>query len=185
MTSRVPSLTEISFETAIEFTETWLEQVAEGTLTEEEIWADLTTLLSHREGVRGFFVCFLTGNSPLADAPPFIFLQAFAAMAEPHLSSILVKNLAMSTAMVLTHYRNGHTVEQEGSQRVQHRSFYLLQALDAFEVESLHRERWALLEALEQNTGDYQKFLDRWGYDGEQRGAIQEVIQALTERNGV
>jgi hypothetical protein len=172
-------LNNLSFQEAIAFTQQWLQQIEKSALTDAQILADMTKLLSYANGVRGFFVAYLTGESPLADNVPAIFLDAFRATASS-ISSILVKNVAMSTAMEITHGRNNDPDQQAGSQRVQRRSIQLLRSLlrepqnNAFE-----QERLQLLEAIQTQKGEYANFLDRWNYDAEQRQAIHATAAAL------
>ncbi|QCS51076.1 hypothetical protein FEK30_16315 (plasmid) [Picosynechococcus sp. PCC 11901] len=173
----VTDLNALSFPEAIAFTQTWLEQVESQKLTDTEILAQMQALLSHRDGVRGFFVSYLTGNSPLADQPPGIFLDGFTQVAE-HIYEILVKNVAMSTAMAIAHRRNGDFNQQQGSERVKTRSLNLLKQLEQRNV-IFRNERLRLLQTLEAGSGDYQDFLARWQYDPEQCEAIRRSLQRI------
>ena len=164
----------LSFEQAIEQSQAWLDQVVQGDVPNDRIPTDLVTLLSTVNGVRGFFVTFLSGDCPLADEipPPF---QAGFTQAIDRISEIVIKNLAMSTAMILTHDRQGDEALKAGSQTVQRRSLQLVSLL--LELTPLQRERDELLNSLKTETGTYQAFLDRWGYDGAQRQAIQGILE--------
>ncbi|AMA10758.1 hypothetical protein [Picosynechococcus sp. PCC 73109] len=173
----VTDLNALSFPEAIAFTQTWLEEVENKQLADAEILAQMQALLSHRDGVRGFFVSYLTGNSPLADQPPAIFLDGFTQTAE-HIYEILVKNVAMSTAMAIAHRRNGDFNQQQGSERVKKRSLNLLKQLEQRNV-IFKNERLRLLQTLEAGSGDYQDFLQRWQYDPEQCDAIRRSLQLI------
>ena len=166
---------DLSFEQAIDLTQAWLEQVALGSITPEKIPTDLTHILRTEQGVRGFFVTFLTGHSPLADDLPPALVQGFV-LAIDSISSILVKNLAMSTGMMLTHDRNGDDIQKAGSHKVQQRSLRLIQVLSNFGLPPLQQHCEELLNSLKTGIGSYQSFLDRWGYDDEQRQAMQTIL---------
>ena len=166
---------DLSFEQAIDLTQAWLEQVALGSIAPEQIPTDLTHILRTEQGVRGFFVTFLTGDSPLADDLPPALVQGFV-LAIDSISSILVKNLAMSTGMILTHDRNGDDAQKAGSHQVQQRSLRLIQVLSNFGLPPLQQHCEELLNSLKTGIGSYQSFLDRWGYDDEQRQAMQTIL---------
>ncbi len=168
----------LSFEQAIEVTHSWLEQVALGAIAPDQIPTDLTRILETEQGVRGFFVTFLTGDSPLADDFPPALIQGFVQSIDS-ISSILVKNLAMSTGMILTHDRNGDHSQKAGSQKVQQRSLRLIQVLLAFGLPPLQQNCEELLNSLKTGSGSYQTFLDRWGYDAEQRQAMQSILEMV------
>lgn len=169
---------DLSFEQAIDLTQAWLEQVAIGSIAPEQIPTDLTHILQTEQGVRGFFVTFLTGDSPLADDLPPALVQGFV-LAIDSISSILVKNLAMSTGMMLTHDRNGDDIQKAGSHKVQQRSLRLIQVLLDFGLPVLQQHCEELLNSLKTGTGSYQSFLDRWGYDDEQRQAMQTILEMV------
>lgn len=177
-------LTSLSFSEAIAFTQTWLarleSELEKNELNDSQILTDLAQLLSHSNGVRGFFVAYLTGESPLTDQPPAIFLEGFRSHSV-QVSSILVKNLAMSTAMAIAHQRNNDPEQQMESAKVQRRSLQLLKNLCATTTKnSFEQERLALLTALQTKTGEYATFLLRWQYDDEQCHAIQKILESIT-----
>ncbi|MEB3225253.1 MAG: hypothetical protein VKJ86_05555 [Synechococcus sp.] len=176
--ANVTHLQSLSFQGAIAFTQTWLEQVEAQALSDAEILGQMQALLSHRDGVRGFFVAYLTGNSPLADQVPEIFLDGFTQVAE-HIYEILVKNVAMSTAMAIAHRRNGDFTQQQGSERVKTCSLNLLHQLEQRDLVVFTNERLRLLQTLEAGSGDYQDFLARWQYDPEQCEAIRVSLQSI------
>ncbi len=135
----------------------------------------IAALLQTANGARGFFVTFLTGDYPLADAPSPGVIQALRS-APAMVVDLMTKNLAMSTAMELTHQAKGDADQAAGSARVQARSRTLIAAL---QLPELQTELQQLLDSTTTNTGEYQEFLARWGYDAEQRQAIQQVVAAI------
>jgi lysyl-tRNA synthetase class II len=90
---------------------------------------------------------------------------------------LTVKNLAMSTAMCVLHNRNQEANLLDGSLRVQSRSLDLLRQLDS-KLVKVRLEK--LLSGLE-GHGDDQQFLEKWGYDAEQRNNIKEIIMSVSE----
>ena len=91
---------------------------------------------------------------------------------------LTVRNLAMSTAMAMHHQRAGDMAQQAGSKRVTSRCTELLRLL---EPQSVKTRLEQLLEAVEHNRGEDVAFLNRWGYDDEQKHAITASIEAIAE----
>jgi hypothetical protein len=83
----------------------------------------------------------------------------------------------MSTAMVLHHQRSADDAQQAGSERVQTRCTELLRLL---EPEAVKERLEILLEATD-GRGEDVAFLDRWGYDAEQKAAIADAVLAVAE----
>ncbi len=167
--------TPLSFEQAIGFSQDLLTRWQAQQLVAAEAQAALAQLLSSTQGARGFFVALLTGDSQLADQPPPELLAALQA-APDSATELLVKNLAMSTAMAITHQRNGDQTQVQGSQRVARRTAHLLQQLCSPTLASLLQ---AMLASAQSQTGPYADFLKRWGYDAEQHQAIADAIAAV------
>ena len=84
---------------------------------------------------------------------------------------LTVKNLAMSSAMIITH-RNNKDPQEIQSKRIKIRCIELLKLLDSTQVK---KRLDVLLEATKGNGADL-KFLNRWGYNDEQIKAISESI---------
>lgn len=143
-------------------------------MTAPEIATHLQEVFRSPEGVRGFFVVFLTEDI-FGETCPETLLQALADHG-PQIAATLVKNLAMSTAMIVHHDRQGDALQKAGSMQVQQRSAQLLQTLEQRGVPAFHQERSALLASLETGSGSYSAFLDRWGYDRDQRQAMQTAL---------
>lgn len=135
-------------------------------------------LVATLNGARGFFVVYLTDEGCLADRPYRGILAGLATVPDI-VGDLLVKNLAMSTAMGIHHQRQGDAAIALKSQRVSCRSADLIHWLQFPDSRSQLTE---LLATLTQGEGSYQEFLERWGYDGEQKAAIAQVVQPLLER---
>ena len=159
----------ITFEEAIAYTETLL---ARKDLDDAQLQSEITNLVKTSNGARGFFVCFLTGEWELADNPSPAIIQSL--QAEPDaIAELLVKNLAMSTAMAITHRRNGRPDQADDSDRVAKRTDLLIEKVDLPEVRAIVSQ---MLNSATTNTGDYAAFLEKWGYDDEQKQAIANVL---------
>jgi hypothetical protein len=164
----------LTFEQAIALTQELLAQMPD--IPEPELQATITHLVSTQNGARGFFVTYLTDDRPFADQPSAAVVQALQTSPEI-VSELLVKNLAMSASMAIAHRRNGKEEMAQGSERVQRRSENLVQQLQMPEV----MEKAAQCQAsAASGTGEYQEFLDRWGYDAEQRQKIADVMGIVT-----
>jgi hypothetical protein len=163
----------ITFEDAIAQTQALLEQVENQTITNRDLEQALTALVSSENGARGFFVTYLPDERSLADQPSPEVLAALQS-SPAIVTELLVKNLAMSTAMGVYHRRNQDEGNAQGSDRVQVRTLGLMQRLS---LPDLRHKARALLTSACAGSGEYQAFLDRWGYDPGQRQTIQQILE--------
>ncbi len=170
---------DVTFEQAIALTQSLLSQMEQGHIPESDILATIQKLVSTLAGGRGFFVSYLTDDRPFADRPSAAVLAALATSPDI-VSELLVKNLAMSSAMVLTHRRRDDETMAKQSERVRERSRQLIISLG---LPELAEKLAQLLVAAQTGEGIYQSFLNRWNYDPEQREAIAEAIAACTNMN--
>ncbi|MFZ9149498.1 MAG: hypothetical protein ACO28M_08400 [Vulcanococcus sp.] len=173
--SDAPSL-EPTFQQAMEITAQWLALWENGELSDEVMADRVGELVASRDGARGFFVVSLAGDSPLMDRLPDPVVMALR-QAGAGVVDLSARNLAMSTAMVLHHQRSADDAQQAGSERVQTRCTELLRLL---EPEAVKERLEILLEATD-GRGEDVAFLDRWGYDAEQKAAIADAVLAVAE----
>jgi hypothetical protein len=160
---------DLSFEQAIALTQ----ELLDSNPPEELLESAIAGLIQTMNGSRGFFVTFLTGDSSLADQPTASILKALRSNPDA-IADLMVKNIAMPTAMMITHQRNGNPDLIASSQLTQKRSIHLVQQLNLNEITILLN---ALKATLQNQSTHYQSFLDRWGYDEEQRLAIEQAIE--------
>lgn len=165
----------ISFEDAITLTQSLLVEMEQETLSESEIEQTIAALAASENGARGFFVTYLTDVRSLADHPSSAIVQGLRSSPEI-VSELLVKNLAMSAAMILTHTRNQNPEMAQGSERVQRRTIHLINLVKLAIVET---KLQTLSESITTGTGVYQSFLKRWGYDADQQNAIDQALQQV------
>ncbi|MXW39941.1 MAG: hypothetical protein F4Z75_02050 [Synechococcus sp. SB0668_bin_15] len=163
----------LSFTEAINRTERWLGQWQAGSMTTEALAQQLEGLLPSADGRRGFFVVALAGPSPLLDEPPAPVVEQLHRGGKV-VVDLVVRNLAMGTAMALAHQRQGHGEQAQGSLQVQRRAQALLAQLDPLAV----RQRLDQLLAATGGHGADVAFLKRWNYDAAQRQAIAKVASA-------
>ncbi|WP_216912988.1 MULTISPECIES: hypothetical protein [unclassified Synechococcus] len=172
-----------SFPQAMEIAAQWIGLWEAGELSDEVLADRVGELVASRDGARGFFVVGLTGEAPLLDRLPEPLVVALR-QAGPGVVDLTARNLAMSTAMVLHHRRSGDREHQAGSERVQLRSTELLRQLEPVAVKQrLETLLAAAAEdgATEAVVAEDRAFLDRWGYDAEQRQAIAAAIEAVAD----
>ena len=170
------SIPQPTFQQAMEITAQWLGLWENGELSDEVLSDRVAEMVASRDGARGFFVVSLAGDYPLMDRLPDPLVLALR-QAGAGVVDLSVRNLAMSTAMVLHHQRSGDAGQQAGSERVQLRCTELLRLLEPSAV----KDR---LETLLEGTagrGEDVAFLDRWGYDAEQKAAIADAVEAVAE----
>jgi hypothetical protein len=175
-----------SFAEALEIAGQWIGLWEAGELSDEVLADRVGELVASRDGARGFFVVALAGDAPLMDRLPEPLVLQLRLAGEP-VVDLMVRNLAMSTAMVLTHGRSGDLAQQAASERVQSRSQELLRQLDPLAVKQRLEPLLAATHEpgaqagrapAEAVTAD-RAFLERWGYDSQQKQAIQAAILAL------
>jgi len=167
---------EPSFAQAMEIANQWLALWEAGELSDEVLADRVSELVASRDGARGFFVVSLAGDSPLMDRLPDSVALVLRAGGDG-VVDLSVRNLAMSTAMALQHKRSGDGAMQAGSERVQSRSTELLRLLEP----ALVKQRLETLLEATAGRGEDVAFLDRWGYDAEQRMAITAALLAVAE----
>lgn len=164
----------ISFEEAINLTENFIQNLA--TLDEENQENIVKSLVASENGARGFFVTYLTSALPTVDNVSRGIIDGLKSSPQI-VSELLVKNLAMSTAMAITHQRNNDLDMAKSSQTVTKRTKVLINELKLVEVEQKLAE---MKETINNNEGIYQQFLTRWGYDEEQKKAILNSVNNPT-----
>ncbi|ACK69135.1 conserved hypothetical protein [Gloeothece citriformis PCC 7424] len=176
-TLQIPS--SVTFEEAIHLTQELLEQIPLKQLTEEQIYTLVKDLVNNLNGARGFFVVYLTDEYSL---DPSVYRAVISALkTSPEiLSQLLTKNLAMSTAMAITHTRNNDLQMAQQSKNVQQRTAQLIEDL---QLPNLFEELKKLHQTIENQEGSYQSFLDKWKYDAEQRQAIHQIVSKTIEGN--
>ncbi|CAN1212014.1 HEAT repeat domain-containing protein [Tumidithrix helvetica PCC 7403] len=162
-------MTNMTFEAAIAYTETLR---VRKDLEASQLKSEVEALIKTSNGARGFFVSFLTSTWELADNPSPAIIQAL--QSEPKaIAELLVKNLAMSTAMAITHRRNGDTEQAHDSERVAKRTTLLIEKVDLPEIRTIAAQ---MLNSATSNKGEYAAFLEKWGYDAEQKQAIANAL---------
>lgn len=158
----------MTFEEAIAYTETLLSRQD---LDEARLESEISELVQTANGARGFFVALLTGESELADHPNVAIIRGL--QSHPHaIAELLVKNLVMSTAMAITHQRAGNLEQVQGSNRVAKRTAFLIEKVDLTEVRIIAAQ---MQTSAVSDKGEYVAFLEKWGYDAEQKQAIAIV----------
>jgi len=163
----------ITFEGAIELTQSLLSEIEASRLSQAQIEQAVTSLVKTQNGARGFFVTYLTTDEgQVADQPSPGVIEALRSTPEI-VAELLVKNLAMSAAMVVYHSRHQSEERAAGSARVQGRSRNLIQILQMPACQTIASQMLASLQSAE---GEYEEFFQRWGYDDEQKLAIASAV---------
>ncbi len=165
----------MDFSQAIAQTQSLMSQIEIGNIEKKEIKKAIASLVQSKDGARGFFVAYLTSDFAFPDHPSIEVIDALKSSPQI-VSELLVKNLAMSAAMAVTHRRNQDEEKAQSSERVCRRSANLIQQINLDLVRSKLKE---LKVSITSQKGSYQDFLQRWGYDSEQKQAIQEAITVL------
>lgn len=169
----------VTFEEAIALTQSLLSQMEAGEISPPEVSDAIVQLVKSENGARGFFVTYLTSEGTLADNPSAEVIQALQSSPDI-VAELLVKNLAMSAAQAVTHRRKGNEEMAQRSDRVRSRTTHLIEQLKLPQVQE---RSLALHESAATGEGSYQTFLQRWGYDAQQRQVISEALEQLTKQH--
>ena len=159
-----------TFKEAMQASMIWCKSWENNEISDEVISDRIGELIKTMEGARGFFVVSLSIDCPLMDRFPDALIFQLRSAGEI-VVDLTVKNLAMSSAMIITHRKNGNP-QQIQSERIKMRCIELLKLLDSNQVK---KRLDVLLEATKGNGEDL-KFLERWEYDDEQVNAISKSI---------
>ena len=159
-----------TFKQAMDATMLWCKSWENDEISDEVISDRIGELIKTVEGARGFFVVSLSIDCPLMDRLPDALIFQLRS-SEEIVVDLTVKNLAMSSAMVLTHRENKNPEEMQ-SERIKIRCIDLLKLLDSNQVK---KRIDILLEATKGNGKDLE-FFNRWGFNKEQINAISESI---------
>lgn len=170
MSLQVPE--SVTFEDAIALTQSFLNNLCAGELEDKEIQAAITSLVKTENGARGFFVTYLTDDRTLADNPSTGIIEALKTSPEI-VDELLVKNLAMASAMAMAHRRNNDEEAAKGSDSVRQRTANIIKQLRSDLIANKLKK---LSESAATGEGEYKTFLKRWGYDEEQKQVIQKAI---------
>ncbi len=160
----------VSFKDAIALTQTLFTDI--DALQPTDIQSHVTELVGTIDGARGFFVTFLTNEFNLSDAVKDAISTALCT-APDIVASLLVKNLVMSTATTLTHKRKGNPDMAQQSQLTRERTAAVIGQVKLSAVDQEAQQLW---QSLTTGTGPYTDFLQRWGYDAEQKQAMQTAL---------
>ncbi len=167
---------EPSFKQAIEFSAIWLKAWEAGELSDEVMADRIAELIASQNGARGFFAISLSVDSPLLDRLPEPVVVQLR-IAGDRIIDLTIKNLAMSSAMAITHKRNTDNELQNRSERIAYRCIEILRLLEPNAVKCRLENLLAAIEGrgLEEDI----KFLEKWQYDNDQKLAIASNIIAV------
>lgn len=166
---------EVEFDEAISLTQAFLTQFQSDKLTPAQIQDFVTAIIQTTPGARGFFVTYLTAPDPIYDEPRPETIAAVAS--HPEITAdLLVKTIAMSTAQQIYHQRQHDSEMAASSARVVARTTKIIQQLQLTQIQELCRD---LVDTIQTGSGNYSDFLQRWGYDDEQKNAIAQTVDRL------
>ena len=159
-----------TFKEAMQASMLWCKSWENEEISDEVISDRVGELIKTVEGARGFFAVSLSIDCPLMDRFPDALIFQLRSSGEI-VVDLTVKNLAMSSAMVITHRKNNDPQEFQ-SERIKIRCIELLKLLDSNQV----KERLDVLLDATKGNGEDLKFLNKWDYNNEQVNAISESI---------
>ena len=144
----------------------------------------LVSQLSHSDGIRGFFVTYLTGETSPADQPtvPLPLQNAMSQVDPKELVPLACMNVIMPTAMVTMH-QDPKLSEQ--SKLTAERGTKILASLR--DIPFVQENCKAILAVatdspqpnLDKKLGDYWvDFFEKWGYKDEQK---RDIAKAMSE----
>ena len=167
----------LSFPQSIQATQSLMNKIETEKLDESTIEKEISTIVNTKNGGRGFFVAYLTSDMSLADNPSSGVINGLKTATEI-VNELLVKNLAMSSAIAIAHDRNHDIDNVKGSQKVTQRTSNIIRKMN---LDTIDNELKKLQDTIAKGQGDYEDFLERWGYDLEQKQAIQQAISNVLQ----
>ena len=159
-----------TFKEAMQASMLWCKSWENDEISDEVISDRIGELIKTVDGARGFFVVSLSIDCPLMDRFPDALIFQLRSSGEI-VVDLTVKNLAMSSAMIITH-RNNKDPQEIQSERIKIRCIELLKLLDSNQV----KKRLDILLEATKGKGTDLKFLNKWGYNNQQINAISESI---------
>ncbi len=159
-----------TFKEAMQAALLWCESWENDEISDEVISDRVGELIKTVEGARGFFAVSLSIDCPLMDRYPDALIFQLRNSGEI-VVDLTVKNLAMSSAMIITHRANNDELENQ-SKRIKNRCIELLKLLDSSQV----KKRLDILLDATKGNGEDLKFLNKWSYNEEQINAISESV---------
>ena len=162
----------LSFPQAIQATQSLMDKIKHEQLDEKRIEKEVANIVNSKRGGRGFFVSYLTSNLSIADNPSVGIINGLRTSTKV-VSELLVKNLAMSSAMAVTHLNNNDLVNFQLSQQVSRRTSNIIQKI---QLDLIEKELKKLKHTILTGKGDYTNFLERWNYNCAQKQAIYKAI---------
>jgi len=159
-----------TFKEAMQASMLWCKSWENDEISDEVISDRIGELIKTVDGARGFFVVSLSIDCPLMDRFPDALIFQLRSSGEI-VVDLTVKNLAMSSAMIITH-RNNKDPQEIQSERIKIRCIELLKLLDSNQV----KKRLDILLEATKGKGTDLKFLNKWGYNDQQINAISESI---------
>ena len=159
-----------TFKEAMQATMIWCKSWENDEISDEVFSDRIGELIKTVKGARGFFVVSLSIDCPLMDRFPDALIFQLRNSGEI-VVDLTVKNLAMSSAMIITHRKNKDTQEIQ-SERIKLRCIELLKLLDSIQV----KKRLDVLLEATKGIGTDLKFINKWNYNDEQINAISESI---------
>ncbi len=159
-----------TFKEAMQASMLWCKSWENDEISDEVISDRIGELIKTVEGARGFFVVSLSIDCPLMDRFPDALIFQLRSSGEI-VVDLTVKNLAMSSAMIIAH-RNNKDPHEIQSKRIKTRCIELLKLLDSNQV----KKRLDVLLEATKGSGTDLKFLNKWGYNDEQIKAISKSI---------
>ncbi len=165
-----------TFEQAIHASITICKAWESGEVSDEVLSDQVGELIKTPDGARGFFVIGLASDFTLLDRLPDTLVLRLRAAGEK-IVDLTVKNLAMSTAMVIHHERQSEENQKSKSERIKERCIELLRLLETNAVKNRIEK---LLKGTIGESED-ELFLDKWSYDKEQREAIASSASAVAQ----
>lgn len=193
MSYSTQELQEVKFPTSVEFAQNILDAHGVSRLDM------LSTLLSHSDGARGFFVSLLTAPPSTAagvvsDADFIRVLLSVGSNRRGHprtIRELMVKNVVMPTAMVMSYTAEGNEERAEASRITRDNAATLVSACIKCEreengawvnlddkVESVATE---MIDGLQNGRGQFTPFLTKWGYSDTQKVEMAQVLQAAIQ----
>jgi len=171
---------QLTFDQALSTCSDLIDAIDSGETTAAQALPQLNEIMQSANGARGFFVCLLTGDSPLSENVPDELLTAFKNNSEI-VFDLLAKNAVMSSATAYQHLQSGDQDNARKSISVAKKSMAIINKVNCGAMKSTMEAMVSAIdnkiaEAVVDESLHYAPFLMRWRYSKEQLDYARTLI---------
>ncbi len=164
-------------QSALAVTHDLLTQLAENQRSESEIEAEITQLLQTSISSKGFFLGCVSSFAHLSKSATDVLTRGIESASDQTIQYFL-ENTAVSAAIAVYYQKQKNTELAGYYEQLKARSILFLKTLSISSIDGLAKE---FLQGLITYKGRYQKFLESWNFQEEQKQAIAQTLSLINQ----